>query len=64
MTTQALSVSGAMVWQGRILVYGRDAERWWFRFLGEKAELTPTPQLLEAVEADQRHQRNKQSGSG
>lgn len=52
-----------MAWQGRILVYRREGENWWLRFLGEEGEIVPgaelPPGMLEALQADMRHQRHK-----
>jgi len=50
------SMEGVIAWQGRMLVYRRDGERWRLRFLGEEAEVPLSPELLAAVEADIRHQ--------
>ncbi len=49
-------MEGVIAWQGRMLIYRRDGERWRLRFLGEDGEVAPSPELLVAVEADIRHQ--------
>lgn len=48
---------GVIAWQGRMLVYRHEPDgRWRLRFLGEEDEVQPGPALLQALEADIRHQ--------
>ena len=52
---------GVIAWQGRMLVYRHEPDgRWRLRFLGEEYEVHPSPELLEALQADIRHQEKKQ----
>jgi len=57
-------MEGVIAWQGRMLIYRRDGERWRLRFLGEDGEVPPSPELLAAVEADIRHQDAKLRQAG
>jgi hypothetical protein len=52
---------GVIAWQGRMLVYRHEPDGGWrLRFLGEDDEVHPSPELLQALQADIRHQENKQ----
>ncbi|HZR38110.1 MAG TPA: hypothetical protein VFA75_22255 [Nevskia sp.] len=57
-------MEGVIAWQGRMLIYRRDGERWRLRFLGEDGEVAPSPELVAAVEADIRHQEAKLHQAG
>ena len=51
---------GVIAWQGRMLVYHRGpGDEWRLRFLGEENDVSPSPELLAALEADLRHQDHK-----
>ena len=52
---------GVIAWQGRMLIYRHEPDGGWrLRFLGEEDEVRPGPELLEALQADIRHQEKKQ----
>ena len=53
---------GVIAWQGRMLVYRREPDGGWrLRFLGEEDEVHPSAELLDALQADIRHQEKKQN---
>lgn len=59
--TLAVRTEGVIAWQGRMLVYHREAGGGWrLRYLGEEDEVHPGPELIAALEADIRHQERKQ----
>ena len=53
---------GVIIWNQRLLVYGRAANGWHAQYLGDDQAVAISDALREAIDADQRHQQRKQRG--
>lgn len=52
---------GVIVWNDRLLVYERRGGDWHAQYLGDDQPLPPEPGLIDAIEADRRHQCGKRA---